>query len=117
MPITLSQQRLKQLWWFTGLVAFALLLVTLALFARADRIQDRGVLAYVAGSQTAPFLREQPGNSSAVLMVLELGTPVRVKDSVTRNNQDWYYVDTGQATGWVLASLIAFEAPEAAAPG
>jgi hypothetical protein len=114
MRIILTQERLKMLWWFTGLIAFGLLLVTLALFVRAGRIQDNGILAYVTGSQVAPFLREQPGNSSAVITVLEFGTPVRVKDSVSRSNQDWYYVDTGQMTGWVLASLVSFEPPDEA---
>jgi hypothetical protein len=44
-------------------------------------------------------------------MVVEPGSPVRVKDSATRNNQEWYFVDTGQVSGWLLASLITFESP------
>lgn len=111
----MSQKRLRIVWWFTGLVALGLLLVTVALFVRADRIQDNGILAYVGGSQAAPFLREQPGNGAAVLMVLESGSPVYVKDSATRNNQEWYYVDAGETSGWLLASLITSDPPEPAA--
>lgn len=106
--------RSKIIWWLTGLAILALLVATAALFARADRIEESGILAYVTRSQAAPFLRDQPGNNGAVLMVLEYGTPVRITDSSTNNGQDWYLVDTTETSGWLLASLISFEPPEPA---
>ncbi len=110
----MTHDRLRLFWWLAGLVALILLAITVALFIRAEQIEDSGILAYVTNAQTAPFLREQPGNGGAVLMVLESGSPVRVRDSATRNNQDWYYVDAGQTSGWLLASLISFDPPEPA---
>jgi hypothetical protein len=108
----MNSKRMRILWWLTGLMALILLLATVALFVRADHIEESGILAYVTRSQAAPFLREQPGNDGAVLMVLEYGSAVRISDSETRSNQDWYYVETGEASGWLLASLISFEPPE-----
>jgi hypothetical protein len=108
----MTQERLKRVWWLTGLVALGLLLVTVALYLRAEQIQGGGIQAYVAASQSAPFLRAQPESNGAVLMVVEPGSAVRLKDSATRNNQDWYFVDTGQVSGWLLASLVTLEPPE-----
>jgi hypothetical protein len=110
----MTNKRQKMLWWLTGLVALGLLVTTLALFARADRVREAGILAHVTTSQAAPFLRDQPGNAGDVLMVLEFGAPVRIKDSATRNDQQWYLVDVGEMSGWLLASLISFDPPEPA---
>jgi len=110
----MSIKRIKRLWWFTGLLALILLLVTVALFVRAGQVEDKGILAYVAGSSAAPFLRTQPGNDGAILMVLEVGSPVRITDSATRNNQNWYHVNIGERSGWLLASLITLDSPQTA---
>ena len=109
-----DNRRLKILWWITGLSALILLVATVALFLRAEQIQESGIIAYVARSQAAPFLRDEPGNNGAVLMVLEYGSPVRISDSTSRSNVDWYYVDAGETSGWLLASLISFEPPQPA---
>ncbi|MGD2078855.1 MAG: SH3 domain-containing protein [Chloroflexota bacterium] len=107
---------MKLLWRLAGLVALILLMATTFLFVRADRLQDKGILAYVTSSQAAPFLRDKPSRSGAVLMVLELGSPVRISDSATTMNQDWYYVDAGDKSGWLLASLVSLEPPGPVAP-
>ena len=107
----MNGKRLKILWWVTGLAALALLVVTVGLFLRADQIDESGIVAYITGSQAAPFLRDQPNSDGAVLMVLDLGTPVRVSDSSTRGNVDWYFVNVGELSGWLRASLISFDPP------
>lgn len=104
-------KRLKILCWITGLAVLALLIVTAGLFLRADQIEESGIVAYIAGSQAAPFLRDQPSDNGAVLMVLDIGSPVRVSDSSTRSNVDWYFVHVGDRFGWLRASLISFDPP------
>jgi hypothetical protein len=104
-------KRLTTLWWITGLIALILLIATAGLFLRAEQIEESGIVAYVTSSQSAPFLRDQPSNTGAVLMVLDIGSPVRIKDSATRSNIDWYFVNIGDRSGWLRASLISFDPP------
>ena len=104
-------KRLKILCWITGLAALGLLVVTVGLFLRAGQIEESGLVAYITSSQAAPFLRDQPSNNGSVLMVLDIGSPVRISDSSTRSNVDWYFVNVGDTSGWLRASLISFDPP------
>ena len=104
-------KRLRIMWWITGLAALCLLAVTAVLFLRANQIEESGIVGYVARSETAPFLRDRPTNNGSGLTVLEYGTQVRVSDSASRSDVGWYYVDAGEASGWVRASLISFDPP------
>lgn len=102
---------LKSLWGITGLAALILAIATLALFQRADQIEETGIIAYVANSGSAVFLRDQPNSNGAVLTALETGTLVRVTDSATRSNVDWYHVVAGENSGWLPASRISLDPP------
>lgn len=105
---------LRLLWWFTGLTALLLLVVTVALFMRAGQIEEEtGVLAYIAQSQSGAFLRERPSDDGPVLTIVEAGRPVRIGDSTTRGNVDWYFVDAGELSGWLEAASVTFDKPPA----
>ena len=102
----------KGLWAITGLAALILLIATVTLFRRADQIEESGIVGYVANGGPAVFLRDQPSSSGAVLTILEPGVSVRVTDSTTRGNVDWYQVVTEENAGWLHKSRISFDPPQ-----
>lgn len=99
----------KVLCWVTGLTIMSLIALTIALFLRANQIEEAGIIGYVTNMEAAPFLRERPGNNGPVITVLEHGTMVHITDSTSLSTGDWYFVRVDGTSGWLQAALISFE--------
>jgi uncharacterized protein YgiM (DUF1202 family) len=62
-------------------------------------------MATGVAARSSVILREEPNNSSAILSILQADTQMDILDSV----DDWYQVNCGDLSGYVLKSLVTTE--------
>ena len=107
----MSKRLFRSLWILAGLVALLLLGATIGLIVRSRAQVSQGVTAHVTGSSSLFHLREQPDRTSRIVAMLERGTAVTVTNSVTENDQTWYWVETEDRSGWIQAQHVRLDAP------
>jgi hypothetical protein len=99
------------LWIITGLAVVLLLVITLNLRSRATTQEAAGFTGTITGVNSAVYLYQQPSAGSHIITVLDLGATVYVSDSDSAGESEWYYVNTGEATGWLPASRVSRDPP------
>ena len=108
----MSKKLLSRLWILTGLVALVLLVATVSLTSRAASQADQTVTVYLTGGGRLFQLYEEPDRLARVRSVLDYGTAVEVVDSTKDMDQQWYYVEVEDKSGWIPAEYISLEPPE-----
>jgi len=99
------------LWAITGLATLFLLVITLNLRSRALSQEAAGFVGTITGTNSAVYLYERPNTGSRIVTVLDLGAFVFVSDSNSAGSTQWYYVNSGEATGWLPASRVSRDPP------
>ena len=99
------------LWIITGLAVVLLLVFTLNLRSRAITQEAAGFTGVITGVNSAVYLYQQPSASAHIVTVLDLGVSVYVSDSDSSGNTNWYYVNSGEAAGWLPASRVSRDPP------
>lgn len=107
----MSKRVLLSLWILAGVVALILLGATIGLIFKAKTQVSQGVTARLTGDSSLFHLREQPDSTSRIIAMLERGTAVTVTNSVTKNDQTWYWVEAGDRSGWIQAQYVRLDAP------
>ena len=105
------RKRLTILWIITGMATVFLLVFTLNLRSRSLAQEATGFTGKITGINSAVYLYEQPNTSSRIITVLDLGAKVYVSDSERDGNTEWYYVNSGEATGWLPAGRVSHDPP------
>ena len=106
----MSKKGFSILWMLTGIIALALLALTVGLVIRAGSLAEPGVAGRVIDSgSTVVLLHAQPGRTAEVITILDPQTALTVVDSQREGDVLWYEVQTAAGQGWVLARSITVE--------
>lgn len=106
----MSKKGFSILWGLTGVIALALLGLTIALVIKASSLAEPGVAGRVIDSDSAVvLLHAEPGRTAEVITMLEPQTALTVVDSQREDDVLWYQVMTEAGQGWVLARYITVE--------
>jgi SH3-like domain-containing protein len=102
----MKKTSLKIPWLLTGIVAMLLLIATIALTAKMVSSASSGYTAYLASPTQLIYLHEEPSAYSKSIAIKEHGTAVTVLRTHREGNQNWYFIDADETSGWVSESRI-----------
>ena len=98
-------------WFVTGLVAVALVVITIAFVVIAVGQAGLGVEVYLTNPTGLVQLHAAPSSSSTSIAILGDGTTAVVRDIRSIGDETWYLVETDAAAGWVNESRINRDPP------
>jgi hypothetical protein len=98
-------------WKITGLIALVLLLATFSLAVKSRAYDDSAIVGYVTAPGSSAYLRSQPSEESRIVTILERDTVLWIKNSITKDSQTWYHVETDADSGWIPSENVSLEHP------
>jgi len=107
----MSKKTLPTLWIITGLVALILVAATIGSAAKARTKAILNSEVYLNRTSSLNVLYDQPDRFSRIIATFKRGTPVTVRDFVTKDGQTWYHVEARTASGWVEAEYVSSSPP------
>ena len=108
----MSKKLLSALWIFTAFVTIMLIAATVNVARKARASQEAGFVGYITGVNSAVYVYERPRRTSSILTIVDLETPVLVKDSSEDGDMTWYLIRSENAEGWLPSERVSTEPPE-----
>lgn len=102
----MSKRSIRLLWILTAAAAAMLAAATFLVSQEAREKEEEGYVAYVVGTDSVIYLRENPSALAHIVTILELDQQVFVTGRTVATDDPWLQVDTGEYQGWVPAERI-----------